>query len=215
MSKSKFAFRYLLLLAGLFTSGAGIALSIKIGIGSTPMSIFPLVLSKILPITFGQMNFLMSLVFVLVQILILGKEFSKEQYLQILACVFFGYFVDLGMMIFQDYNPVSYPEQLAALLAGCLILAFGIYLQILARVIINPGEGVVRAIAYKTRFKFGNVKVFFDIGFILLGVGASFLVFGKVQGIREGTFLIALLTGSFTKLYKRLFDRIGMEWLYE
>ena len=215
MSVTKFTLRYLLLLAGLFTSGAGIALSIRIGIGSTPMSIFPLVLSRILPLTFGQMNFLISLIFVLIQILILGKDFAREQYLQILACVFFGYFVDLGLTILQDYNPASYPEQILALLAGCLILALGIHLQILAKVIINPGEGVVRAISRKTRFKFGNVKILFDLGFILLGIAASFLAFGRVQGVREGTFLIAFLTGSFTKLFKRLSDHVGMEWLYE
>ena len=48
------------------------------------------------------------------------------------------------------------------LVIGCVIMAFGISLEVTADVIMLPAEALVRAIAQKTKIRFGNVKVCFD-----------------------------------------------------
>ena len=210
----KMILRYILFLTGLFFMGLGISLTTKSGLGTTPISSLPLVLSRLVPLSFGQLAFLLSLAFVLMELLLLGRKFAREQYLQILVGPFFGLFIDLGMLIFRRLSPPTYPEQLLVLLIGCAVLAMGVYLQVAARVIINPGEGVVKVIADLTGSKFGNVKIAFDTGLFLIALVISLGAFGDIQSMREGTLIVAIATGSITKAYKAFFDRLGMDRLY-
>ena len=211
----KLVCRYLIFVVGLFLSGIGVAVTIMAGIGSTPMSIVPLVLSSVIPLTFGQMNFIWSLTFVFGQMILLGKEFKKKQYLQFIVCPLFGFFIDFGMFIFRNIAIASYLEQVLFLMFGIIILALGIYMQVMARVIINPGEGIVKAIAYRARIKFGNAKIYFDLCVLFLGIVLSIILLGKVVGVGEGTLIIALATGSFVKVFKWLFEHLDVERLYE
>lgn len=215
MINKKIIIRYLIFLGGLFLGGIGIALTIKSGIGSTPMSVIPLVLSNVLPLSFGQMNFIWSLSFVLVQILLLGKKFKKEQYFQFLVCPLIGFFIDFGLDIFKNIVLYSYVEQLLVLIIACIILALGIYMQVLANVIINPGEGIVKAIAQKTKIKFGNVKIYFDMTVMTIGIILSIILLHKVIGVGEGTLISALATGAIVKGFKWMFEHLDLERLYE
>jgi uncharacterized membrane protein YczE len=211
----KLMLRYLIFVVGLLLTGIGIAMTIKSDIGSTPMSIAPLVLSNVFPVSFGMMNFIWSLSFVFGQMILLGKGFTKDQYLQFLVCPLFGFFIDFGLFIFRDYVPYFYMEKLFILLFGCILLALGIYMQVMAKVIINPGEGIVRAIAYRARIKFGDAKIYFDIGVLTLGVVLSIILLGRVVGVGVGTLIIALGTGTVVKLFKWLFEHLDLERLYE
>ena len=213
--KRKLVLRYLIFVVGLFLSGIGVAVTIMAGIGSTPMSIVPLVLSSVIPLTFGQMNFIWSLTFVFGQMILLGKEFTRKQYIQFIVCPLFGFFIDFGMFIFDGLVLASFLEQLMFLLAGVVVLALGIYMQVLADVVINPGEGIVKAIANRARIKFGNAKIYFDIGVLLLGVVLSFVLLGSVIGVGIGTLIIAVATGSVVKVFKWLFEHLDVERLYE
>jgi uncharacterized membrane protein YczE len=73
-----------------------------------------------------------------------------------------------------------------------------VYLEVIANVIINPGEGAVRTIAKKTGIRFGSVKVLFDGTLTVIAVILSLAAFGSIRGIREGTIISALLVGSIT-----------------
>ena len=65
----------------------------------------------------------------MLQILILRKNFKIENILQIPVSIAFGYFIDLTMYLFFWVNPGNYAMKLAALLAGCIVLGFGVYLE--------------------------------------------------------------------------------------
>ncbi|MDD2370395.1 MAG: DUF6198 family protein [Firmicutes bacterium] len=211
----KFILRHLTFLIGLFLTAIGISFTIKIGIGSTPMSIVPLFLSNVFPFTFGQMNFIWSLSFVFGQMFLLGKGFKKEQYLQFLICPLFGFFIDIGLLIFKNYSSSFYFLNILAILSACIIIAFGVNLQVMANVIINPGEGIVNAIAYRTKIKFGNVKIMFDTSVMVLGIILSIIFLNKIIGVGVGTLIIALATGSIVKFFKWVFELSGIEKLYE
>ena len=125
----------------------------------------------------------------------MGKTFPGLQYFQIIVALFLGTFVDVGMFLSAGVNPGVYPEQIAIVLLGSVILALGIFLQVTADVILNPGEGLVRAIAEKTHKRFGIVKVMFDSTLVLSAALISFAAFGTIQGLREGTVISAILVG--------------------
>lgn len=186
--------------------GLGISLTTKSGLGTSPINSLPYVLSMIFHFTVGQFTFLLSLLFLLIEISILRKDFPKEQFLQVFVGPFFGLFVDLGMNVFNFINPNIYIEKIIILLCGCFVLAFGIYLQVVANVIINPGEGVVKTIACKTGNRFGNIKIMFDSTLCITAMVISFFTFGKIKGVREGTIICAILVGSITKMYSAIFE---------
>ncbi|NMM64941.1 YitT family protein [Clostridium sp. P21] len=206
MCKYKIILRYFIFILGLFFMGLGISLTSKSGLGTTPINSLPYVLSMIFPLTVGQFTFLLSIVFFLVEIIVLRKDFPKEQYLQLFVGPFFGFFVDLGMNIFASVNPNIYLIKMLVLLLGCSLLALGVYLQVVANVIINPGEGVVKAISNKLAKKFGNVKIIFDSTLCIIAIIISLFTFGNIKGVREGTVICAILVGNITKIYSAVFQ---------
>ncbi|OBR96503.1 hypothetical protein CLRAG_03730 [Clostridium ragsdalei P11] len=206
MSKLKIIIRYFIFITGLFFMGLGISLTTKSNMGTSPINSVPYVLSMIFHLTLGQFTFLLSILFLLTEIIILRKDFPKEQFLQVFVGPFFGLFVDLGMSIFRFVNPNIYIEKIIVLLCGCFALALGVYLQVIANVIINPGEGVVKVIANKTGKKFGNIKIMFDSTLCIIAIVISLFTFGKIKAVREGTIICAVLVGNITKIYSSIFE---------
>lgn len=121
--------RYLLFLIGLFINALGVSLVTKASLGTSPISSIPYVLSLKFPPTLGNFTIIFSILLILLQILILRKNFKIENILQIPVSIAFGYFIDLTMYLFLWVNPGNYAMKLAALLAGCIVLGFGVYLE--------------------------------------------------------------------------------------
>ena len=121
--------RYLLFLIGLFINALGVSLVTKASLGTSPISSIPYVLSLKFPPTLGNFTIIFSILLILLQILILRKNFKIENILQIPVSIAFGYFIDLTMYLFFWVNPGNYAMKLAALLAGCIVLGFGVYLE--------------------------------------------------------------------------------------
>lgn len=203
--------RYFYLLLGLFFMGLGISLVTRSVLGTPPISSIPYVLYHAIPLTFGELTIVLGVLFWLAEMLVLGKDFKKHQYLELLVCLFLGVFVDVGMFLSSPVNPDFYAGQIIVLLFGCAVLALGIYLQVLANVIINPGEGVVKAIAGKTGKRFGVVKIIFDTSLVSCAIVISFVLFGSVVGVREGTLISMLLVGYIVLIYTRILEPLPFE----
>lgn len=71
-----------------------------------------------------------------------------------------------------------------------------------------PGEAMNRAISLTTGKRYENVKIFFDVLYILLAGAVSLIFTGKLQGVREGSVIAAVLIGNIIKLYNITFDKI-------
>ena len=67
--------RYLLLCAGLAIMAFGVAFSIKASLGTSPISSVPYVVSLFAPLTVGTATIVMHCVFILLQILILRRQY--------------------------------------------------------------------------------------------------------------------------------------------
>ena len=108
-------------------------------------------------------------------------------------------------MWIASFVPVnSYPMQLFMVVAGVVILGFGIALSVAANVIMNAGEAFVRALASVLKKNFGNVKIAFDISIVALSIILSLLLFGgRIEGVREGTLIAAFTTGLCVKFFSR------------
>ncbi len=193
--------RYLLFLVGLFINALGVSLVTKASLGTSPISSIPYVLSLKFPLTLGNFTIIFSILLILLQILILRKNFKMENILQIPVSIAFGYFIDLTMYMFFWVNPQNYAIKLIALLAGCIVLGFGVYMEVLADVVMLPGESFVRAIVQTWNTNFGTTKILFDSSMTIIAGVLSVIFFGKLNGVREGTIIAALLVGFIARLF--------------
>lgn len=201
MSKKEILKRYLIFTAGLFFSALGIAFTKQGDLGMSTVSSAPYVMSmQFDSISFGMWSTISNCTFVLLQIIILRKNFKPIQLLQIPFSFLFGYFTDFGVWLISPIPVSNYLMQMLMVLIGIAVLSFGITLAVIADVMYNSGEGLVKAISDVSGFKFGNVKVAFDISVVALAVVLSLLFFGEVRGVREGTIISAILTGFTVKL---------------
>lgn len=183
--------------------GFGISLVTLAHLGTTPITSPPYVFSLFLPVSFGMLTMLLNFFFVFLQIILLGKDFQKVQYLQLLVGPILGLAIDLWSSLIILIEQPYYWIQLTMVVVGCVIIAFSTILQLKAQVVNNPAEGIVKALSFKTSKEFGVVKLYFDVSLVCLACFISFIGFGTINGIREGTIISALLIGPLIKMFKK------------
>ena len=193
--------RYAVFLCGVATTGFSISLITKAGLGTPPISSLPYVLCEIFSFSFGTFTFVFNLALIFGQLLLLKKEFTPAQYLQIPVTLLFSCVIDLVMFLLSGLTVEAYPARIALLLAGCVTLGFGIALQVVAEAIYIPGEGLVRAIAAKLKKEFGIIKTVFDSCMVTMAVILSLACCQAVVGFREGTIIAALIVGSIVRFF--------------
>ena len=192
--------RYVIFLIGLIVNSLGVSLITKASLGTSPISSIPYVLSLSFPFTLGNFTIFFSIFLILLQLLILRKNFKLEHVLQIPVSIVFGYFIDLTMLLFAEVNPQAYIMKIIYLLIGCLILGFGVYMEVLADVVMLPGESFVRAIVLTWKTNFGTTKICFDVSMAVIAAILSFVFTGRLNGVREGTIIAALLVGFIARV---------------
>ena len=195
--------RYIVFLIGLFINSLGVSLITKADLGTSPISSIPYVLSLNFPFTLGQFTIAFSLLLILIQLIILRRNFTAEHLLQIPISILFGYFIDLTMVMLFFVDPQSYISSVIYLLAGCLILGFGVYTEVLANVAMLPGESFVRAVSSTWKTEFGTTKVAFDVSLTVIAAVLSLIFAHRLDGVREGTIIAALLVGFIARLFGR------------
>ena len=197
--------RYLLLLVGLSIMAFGVAFSIKASLGTSPISSVPYVVSLFAPLTVGTATIVMHCVFILLQILILRRNYHPIQLMQLPVAVFFGYLTDFGVWAVRGIHCSTYWQQWIVCLIGILLVAAGVSLEVKAGVVVLAGEGVVLAICkVLPKIKFGYMKVGFDVTLVVIACILSFTFTGHLQGVREGTVAAALLVGLIAKQIGKL-----------
>lgn len=201
--------RYIVFLIGLFINSLGVSLITKADLGTSPISSIPYVLSLNFPFTLGQFTIAFSLLLILIQLVILRRNFKAEHLLQIPISILFGYFIDLTMVMLFFVNPQSYLSSVVYLLIGCVILGFGVYTEVLANVAMLPGESFVRAVSSTWKTEFGSTKVAFDVSLTVIAAVLSMIFAHRLDGVREGTIIAALLVGFIARLFGRRLSFLG------
>ena len=190
--------------AGILINSFGIVLITKGALGTSQISSIPYVLSLQLPsISFGMFSFIMNMVYIVLQALLLRRQFKPIQLLQIVVNVVFSASIDVFMAMLSFYAPQQLFTRVLSAVAGCIVLAFGISVEVAPDLIMVPGEGIVAAISKVSGRRFGSVKVVFDVTLILIAALLSWLFFGNIVGVGLGTLLSAVSVGQFVNLINR------------
>ncbi len=105
-------------------------------------------------------------------------------------------------MLVNFLNPVGYVSQLLLLLTSCIVMAFGVLLEIKTEVVYLPGDGIIVAISEVLVREFGKVKPFVDTSFVVTAAILSIVFLGYLAGVREGTIISALIIGPMVRILK-------------
>lgn len=203
--------RYLLLLVGLSIMAFGVAFSIKASLGTSPISSVPYVLSLFTPLTVGTATIIMHCFFILMQILILRKNYHFIQLMQLPIAFFFGDLTDFGVWAVRGISYHAYWQQWILCLIGILLVAVGVSLEVKAGVVVLAGEGVVLAICQVLPVKFGYMKVGFDVALVVIACVLSLVFAHQLQGVREGTVAAAIMVGLIAKQLGKVLNRWKLE----
>lgn len=203
--------RYGLFLIGLFIASLGVAFSTKAGLGTSPVASVPYSVSLVSPLlSFGGWLNLLSLVQVMVQVAVLkGKCNYLEIAVQTVLAFVYGYLTDFSCGLIRDIAVTGYPMQFLFMLLGCVILAFGIWVQFKGGAAMLPGEAMNRAVSKVTGRKYENVKIAFDVFYIAAAAVICLVFLGGLKGVREGSVIAALAVGSIIKLFNRVYSRLA------
>ena len=191
----------MVMILGLFIMTLGIAVSTKAGLGTTPISCVPYVLSQGFPLSFGTFTFLMNCLFVLIQYFLLKDKFEIYQWLQIPLIFVFSIFTDLSMILVSNLVITGYVFQWIFCLLSCVLVGFGIALLLKANLLMMAGDALVRALAQVSKIQFGYIKVGFDSTMVLIAAVVSWILFFDLVGAREGTIAAAVLVGFIVKFF--------------
>lgn len=186
---------------GLFIMALGVSVSKISNLGVSPVNSVPSVLSDILQVDMGICTTGVFLVFIIIQIIILRKDFQPLNLLQVVCSFMFGFFVSitnkLSLSIFPQCN--SYIIQLLYVGISIILVAMGILLYLEASILSLPGEGVMQAISNKTGIELHTAKLFFDWSLVIIAVITSLIFTRSLMGVREGTVLAAFGVGICLK----------------
>ncbi|ODA39788.1 DUF6198 family protein [Desulfosporosinus sp. BG] len=202
---TKRLFTYIL---GLFLMTIGIGFSVKSNLGVSPVSSIPYTITLIAGIEMGKATILFHIILILMQIVLVRKDFKLKNLSQIVVAVVFGYFTTFSNYL-MTFLPTSenYSIRLLLLLISIIFVAVGIFLYLPPDIVPLAGEGVMQAVSQKTGIAFPRVKVSFDISMVLIsGITCLFVLHG-LGSVGVGTIISAVLVGTVLSFIMKLFRR--------
>ena len=201
---------YALFLIGLFIASMGVALSAKAGLGTSPVASVPYSVSLVNhTLTFGWWLNMWSVLQIAVQIALLRKKCKPaEIIIQTVLAFVYGYLTDFSCKLISGLQANTYIMQFALMILSCFVLGFGIWIQFKGGVAMLPGEAMNRTISEVTGKKYENIKIFLDVLYIVVAAAICFIFIGKLEGVREGSIIAAVLIGNIIKLYNSLYNKL-------
>ena len=188
---------------GMFLIALGAVITINANLGVSPVTSLPYVLSLVTNMDVGITFVAFYIVLIIIQIILLRKNFKWINLTQILFSTVFGYFIILAEYVVGDFVIPSYPGRLLMLLVGVSVLSLGITIYVGTKLVPVPSEGLVSALAQLLNRPFAQIKIAFDCTVVLCAVIISFIAFGELRGIREGTVICSILIGLMIKGYQK------------
>ena len=205
-TRRELAVRVVLLLAGLCVAHLGVTLFLQSDLGSDPFNVFVQGLFRGIPwpafaaMTHGRTHLLVSLVILLV---LLAVDRSYVGIGTVLCMALGGPIIDVYTLWLSPviHGGLPLPLRLALLVAGCVILAFGMTIVIRSQAGAGPNALVAVVLSDKLRKPFGPVRIGVDLTFALVG-----LALGGVVGL--GTVICAFLVGPAAQLFFPISQRL-------
>lgn len=198
----KYLRRGFIYIAGVFLLALGGVLAIKSNLGASPISSLPLSISSVSNLSLGTAATMVFIIYVVIQIIILRKDFKLIQLLQVIFAVLFGQLMNLFNLII-NINVESFYVRIFICILSFFITAFGVVFTITANIVPIAPDGLTQVISKKTKIDFGKAKVYFDCTVVLLSVTILLLNNKSLNALGIGTVLSAILVGRIVYIINK------------
>ena len=195
-SAKEWAVRVAVLLLGLTIAHLGVTLFLLSDLGADPFNVLVqglfrslFALTGMAVLTHGRVHIAVSLLIILI-LLIVDRRYIKIG--TVLCMPIIDFFT--ARLSFLPGAADTLPLRILMLVAGCVILAFGMTIVIRSDAGTGPNDLVALVISEKTGKKFGPVRILVDASFILLG-----FLLGGVVGL--GTLICMLMVGPVAGMF--------------
>ncbi|MCL1998639.1 MAG: DUF6198 family protein [Turicibacter sp.] len=207
-------FRVVVYVIGLLVLAFGVVFTINSDLGVSPVNSLPYAVSLVFDLNLGMCVTIFFIICILLQIVLLRREFKWINLAQIIFSTIFGVFVDLARFVVGDFSLPTYFGQLALLVMGILCIALGLVIYLETKLVPLPPEGLVLAIVSKLKnAQFHIIKVMLDSSLVIAAVILLFALADEFHGVREGTIISALAIGKIMPYVKRpvtpILDKVG------
>jgi uncharacterized membrane protein YczE len=202
--RSNFVTRIVFYVLGFLIMTLGIAISVKSGLGVSPVSSIPYTITCVFGLEMGRATIAFHLVLVLIQIALLRRKFKLKNLLQIPAGILFGMFTTFcNSLMVHVPTPESLVVKLLMMLLSAFLIAFGLFLYVPADLIPLAGEGAMLAVSQVSGVSFSTIKLIFDGSMVLISLVTCLAVLHALGSVGVGTVISAVLVGTLLKLITR------------
>ena len=206
LSAANIAKRLLVYCVGQFILAISVVLAARSSLGASPTTSIPNVIHNILisrgntALNLGTLTTIIYLVFLVIQLLFLGRDFKPYMLLEIAQSLVFGYFITAAQMMLAFLpDPVNYAGRLIYLIACIPLIALGVIIYTSAQLISAPADGAIAAISKRLGWAIPKAKLFFDVSVVVIAAIVSLVFFRGLVGVREGTIILAVCVGPVMK----------------
>lgn len=188
----------------MFILAIGICSCVASNLGTSPTNSVPYVCSVCADVDLGICTTLYLSLLIVLQWIILGKDFKLVMLLQLFPSFLIGIYVSFITRIFELFPaPTFYPVQLAYSIFGIVVSAIGVITYLDHNIVSLPAEGMVEAFVHRFHMEFPYAKMLFDCLMVTLSVAIAFICTGGIVGVREGTALSAFGVGFSIKTIRK------------
>ncbi len=194
---------------GMLIAALGVCLIARANVGISPVTSFAYLITVITKLSLGTTQFIWNIALIVIQIILTRKEYEKIQLLQLATSILFSLFIDLWMPLTAqwDYTFLSIFGRSILFAIGMVICAFGLSAMAASDLLLLPGDGVARVVAKKLNWPFGRGKIVIDCACVALTIIVSFVVLHRLESVKAGTVIAALVIGNIVRLFMRWFGK--------
>lgn len=196
--KKEIFYRVFFYILGMLLLALGITLNTKTNLGVSPLISVSFCVSQLLSANMGDVTLIWYIIFVLVEILC---HISMKRYkvipadiLQIPVSIVFTRFMNLFAGMIPDITG-SVPVRILFLAVAIILTGVGIVFSLNARIVPNPGDGIVQALSDCSGKQISTMKNILDAICVLITLVIGFVFARKIIGIGIGTVLAVIFVG--------------------
>lgn len=166
-------------------------------------------------IEMGKATILLHCSLVLLQIILLRRNFKPVNLLQVAVGIAFGYFTTFcNWCVSFLTEPDGIVLRVILLLLSVVCIALGIFLYMPPDIMALAGEGTIKAISDVSGMAFAKVKVLFDSSLVAISLAACLLCISSFGSVGVGTVIAAVLVGTVLGFFTKWLGARRDCWLF-
>lgn len=197
---------------GMLILALGLTLNTKAGLGVSAIISVPYCISEITNTNFGDMTFIAYVIFVIVEMILhytQPEKFDRKRQLildvlQIPISLLFTRVLNIYEVILPDYSTGGYGIRLFILILAIVLTGIGAAMTLNMRLVPNPGDGIVQAVADTINRRVGFTKNCFDLCCFLTTLCIGFVFTHSIVGVGIGTLCAVIGVGRCIWLFNNI-----------